>query len=96
MDWEGNVLCEVSEVSVKVNIELLETFYPSRGLRQGDLLSPYLFLFVAEGLSCLMDRKIRRGGITPIKIARGSPGISNQNHLGDFVMIPEGLGSITE
>ena len=63
--------------TVKYNGELLEPFIPSRGLRQGDPLSPYLFLFVAEGLACLLDKEIHQGKITPLKIARGSPGISN-------------------
>lgn len=77
--WVGWVMSCVKSVryTVKYNGELLEPFVPSRGLRQGDPLSPYLFLFMAEGLTCLLDREIRRGKITPLKIARGSPGVSN-------------------
>jgi hypothetical protein len=44
--------------SVRFNGELLEKFTPSRGLRQGDQLSPYLFLFVADGLSQLLQKEI--------------------------------------
>jgi hypothetical protein len=56
--------------SVKFNGALLEAFSPSRGLRQGDPLSPFLFLFVADGLPALL-------GISPIKICRRAPGVSH-------------------
>jgi hypothetical protein len=41
--------------SVKVNGELLPHFIPTRGIRQGHPVSPYLFLMCAEGLSSLLN-----------------------------------------
>lgn len=51
---------------------------PSRGLRQGDPLSPYLFILCTEVLSGLCQRAQTRGFLPGIKVARGSPPI---NHL---------------
>lgn len=42
---------------------------PSRGLRQGDPISPYLFLLCAEGLSTLLQKKQASGAIHGCKIA---------------------------
>ena len=49
----------IATYSVMVNGEAQGYIKPSRGLRQGDPLSPYLFLICAEGLSLLI-RKAKR------------------------------------
>jgi hypothetical protein len=63
--------------SVKFNGALLESFTPTRGLRQGNRLSPFLFLFVADGLSELLREEVEAGGISPLKVCRNAPGISH-------------------
>ena len=63
--------------SVRINGHTLDPFRPSRGLRQGDPLSPYLFLFGGEALACILNKQVHEGCISPLKVARGAPGISN-------------------
>lgn len=53
-------------------------FRPTRGIRQGDPLSPYLFLLAGEGLSCLLKNAMARGELTGIQIANTAPRV---NHL---------------
>lgn len=50
---------------------------PSRGLRQGCPLSPYLFILCAQGLSLLVEKAVGRGDIHGIEICRGAPGVAS-------------------
>jgi hypothetical protein len=59
--------------SVKFNGKLLESFSPFRGLRQGDPLSPYLFLLVGESLSALLNKIITAELIQELNISRKGP-----------------------
>lgn len=61
----------------KVNGKISDPIRPSRGLRQGDPLSPYLFVLCAQGLSSLICHWADRNFINGVKIARSSPAISH-------------------
>lgn len=50
---------------------------PSRGIRQGYPLSPYLFILCAEGLSALIRWFEQKGWIHGCKVANGAPRVSH-------------------
>lgn len=50
---------------------------PERGLRQGDPISPHLFLLCTEGLSALIQKYQVRGRIHGCKIANGAPVVTH-------------------
>ena len=54
----------------------LGPIHPERGLHQGDPISPYLFIFCVEGLSCFLNDMEIKGLIHECRIARGEPPIS--------------------
>ncbi|XP_019172490.1 PREDICTED: uncharacterized protein LOC109167594 [Ipomoea nil] len=62
---------------VLVNGKPTEEIVPTRGLRQGDPLSPYLFIICAEGLSLLLQDSQAKGLLHGCRVARGAPSISH-------------------
>ena len=63
--------------SVILNGTMYGNIIPSRGLRQDDPLSPYLFLLCAEGLSALINDAARNNQLNDISICRGAPKVSH-------------------
>jgi hypothetical protein len=72
--------------SVHFNKVSLESFAPTHGLRQGDPLSPYLFLFVADGLSKLLRREVHQGNLRELHICRRASGISHLPFADDMLL----------
>ncbi|XP_019177860.1 PREDICTED: uncharacterized protein LOC109173056 [Ipomoea nil] len=72
------MLCVTTvKYTIQVNGEGVGTICPTRGIRQGDPLSPYLFIVCAEGLSVLLQQAKARGDIHGVRVARGAPTITH-------------------
>ena len=68
------MLC-VSTITYKISRDRMEIGHivPSRGLRQGDPLSLYLFIICAEGLSSVINHYERAGLLHEVRITRVAP-----------------------
>jgi hypothetical protein len=87
--WVDLIMACVSSVNYNVRFNSMETdvFLPTRGIRQGDPLSPYLFLLVAEGLSCMLKRAESRGEIEGIRVCRDAPMVSHLLFADDSLIL---------
>ena len=56
---------------------MTRNFCSSRGLRQGDPLSPYLFILCQEVLSRLIDRNFERKNLSGAKMNVAGPAITH-------------------
>ena len=63
--------------SVRINGMPHGHIVPSRGLQQGDPLSPYIFLLCAEGLSALIKKGVGDGQLKGISVCRNRPKLSH-------------------
>lgn len=63
--------------SFRINHNIIGTLMPQRGLRQGDPLSPYLFVLCAQGLSSIISKAVDRQRFQGVRIARSCPTISH-------------------
>lgn len=75
---EKVMVCVTSvSYSVVMNGEVGVLFFPTRGLRQGDPISPYLFLICGEGLSTLLRMAVSRGVLNGFRVSRQTPRITH-------------------
>ena len=89
--WVKIIMDCVMSVQYSVRFNSMETgvFKPTRGLRQGETLSPYLFLLVAEGLSSMLKGEEARGELEGIKVCRNAPMISHLLFADDSLILTE-------
>jgi hypothetical protein len=73
----------------KVNGNITDTITPGRGLRQGDPISPYLFLLCAEGFSALIHDAEEKELLYGIKLAPSAPSVNHLLFVDDSLLLLE-------
>uniref|UniRef100_A0A803Q5P9 Reverse transcriptase domain-containing protein n=1 Tax=Cannabis sativa TaxID=3483 RepID=A0A803Q5P9_CANSA len=64
-------------IRFSINGQITNSLHPSRGIRQGDPLSPYLFLLCSEGLTAALRLQEQSGSFRGISVARTAPPVSH-------------------
>ena len=72
--------------SILVNEEPQGMISPTRGIRQGDPLSPYLLLFCAEGLNSIFRKAADNGDIHGFLICRRGPKLTHLFSVDDYLL----------
>ena len=72
--------------SVLLNGQPVGNIKPTRGLKQGDPLSPYLFLLCAIGLQELIKKAETNGDIRGVPICKNGPWVSHLFFADDSVL----------
>lgn len=78
----------VSSVSTSIlyNGDILDPICPLRGIRQGDPLSPYLFILSMDWLGQLIESKCADKVWKPVKASRNGPSCSHLFFVDDLVL----------
>ncbi|KAG7576302.1 Ribonuclease H domain [Arabidopsis thaliana x Arabidopsis arenosa] len=89
--WCSRILECVADPSMSLlwNGEKTASFQPERGLRQGDPLSPYLFVLCLERLCHLIEAAVGNGQWKPISLSRGGPKLSHVCFADDLILFAE-------
>ena len=86
--WIDRVMSCVTtpSFSILINGKLYGNIHPSREIRQGDPLSPYLFLLCAKGFTSLLAKVELEGRIHGVSVCRRAPKISNLLFINDSLL----------
>ncbi|XP_010463143.1 PREDICTED: uncharacterized protein LOC104743796 [Camelina sativa] len=84
-NWVMKCITTVS-YSVLINGSPSKKIIPQRGLRQGDPLSPYLYLLCTEGLSSLISTSVKANHIHGFRASRNGPAISHMLFADDSLL----------
>ncbi|XP_021749725.1 uncharacterized protein LOC110715453 [Chenopodium quinoa] len=86
--WVDTIMTFVSTVSYSFNINgvPLNDLIPSRGLRQGDPISPYLFILVSDVLSRMLQLASERKLIHGVRASRNGPEITHLFFADDILL----------
>ncbi|KAL5555254.1 hypothetical protein UlMin_037490 [Ulmus minor] len=77
----------LANFSIMINGKPRGRFGASRGLRQGDPLSPFLFILVADILGRMMDKAVRIGEVKGFKVGREEEVVSHLQFADDTLFL---------
>lgn len=88
--WTRNIMTcvETPRISILWEGERIEYFNSGRGIRQGDPISPHLFVLCMERLSHLIQKEVEENW-TGIKVSRKGPILSHLFFADDMVLFSE-------
>ena len=89
--WRGRIMACVTNpgMSLLFNGEKTDSFMPARGLRQGDPLSPYLFVLCLERLCHQIEVAVGRKEWKPIGLSQRGPKLSHVCFADDLILFAE-------
>jgi len=79
-----------AQFRILINGEAGESFAPTRGIRQGDPLSPYLFIILANVLSNMVHKAVTDGSLKGIKLNSQCPTLSHLLFADDAIFFLDG------
>ncbi|KAL4297682.1 hypothetical protein GQ457_12G013450 [Hibiscus cannabinus] len=87
-DWVTLIMDCVSTVTfrVRINGRLSPVIIPQRGLRQGDPLSPFLFVICMQGLSATLLAEQEAGRIMGVRASQKGPRVNHLLYADDSIV----------
>lgn len=85
-----------ARISILFNGTPTDYFSSSRGLRQRDSISPYLFILCMEGFSTMISNAVNNKMIDAVIPARGGPAISHLLFADDCMLFTKSSGRSIE
>ncbi|GJT43272.1 reverse transcriptase domain, reverse transcriptase zinc-binding domain protein [Tanacetum coccineum] len=78
-----------TSMSILVNGAPTEEFGIERGVRQGDPLSPFLFIVAAEGLNAIVKEAVGKGIFRGVKVGSNRMDVSHLQYADDTIFFGE-------
>ena len=87
--WTKNIMhyIQTPRLAVVWNGKCLDWFSPSRGIRQGDSISPYIFVLCMERVSSIIQAAVDAAKWKPIKLSRNGPALTHLFFSDDLILL---------